>query len=179
MQWRDAGSIKGSLRDVLSGSEDIKVGFLEEVTLDPSLHKELVRYTKQSGGGGWSSKYRRDDIQSYRDERKKKQYVWQIIRSSILMEHKNMYTERLKRGDKGGKEAAGKGWLYTMLEFSLWPQRIIMYTKISFKYFWESESRGGKKRGGQRIRSKVGSALAAASLMWGSKWGTLRWWPEP
>lgn len=52
MQWRDAGSIKGSLRDVLSGSEDIKVGFLEEVTLDPSLHKELVRYTKQSGGGG-------------------------------------------------------------------------------------------------------------------------------
>lgn len=43
MQWRDAGSIKGSLRDVLSGSEDIKVGFLEEVTLDQSLHKELVR----------------------------------------------------------------------------------------------------------------------------------------
>lgn len=30
---------------------------------------------------------------------------------------------------KGGKKAAGKRSLYIMLEFSLWLQRTIMYTK--------------------------------------------------
>lgn len=35
---------------------------------------------------------------------------------------------------KGRKEAAGKRPLCTMLEFSLWLQRIILYTEI---YFWD------------------------------------------
>lgn len=127
MQERNAGSIKGPLTDTLRRSEDIKVGFLEEATVDLSVSNKLVLGRQWKGlkfqvQKRWYTKPQRWE--------RKKQYVWRIIGSLLLMDHKNMNTERLKRGDKGGMEAAGKGWLYTMFEFRLWPQRIIMYTKI-------------------------------------------------
>lgn len=97
MRWRNAESIKGSLRNVLSRSEDINVGFLEEATLDLSLNNELV-LGRQKGAEVPSTEEMICKATEMREIKNK--HVWRIIGYSSLMEHKNRNTERQKRGDR-------------------------------------------------------------------------------
>lgn len=64
-------------------------------------------------------------------------YEGRIIGPSLLVEHKNMRAEDLKEAiNEAVKESASKKSLYTLLEFSLWFQTVITYTKI---YFWDKD----------------------------------------
>lgn len=45
-----------------------------------------------------------------------------------------MWEQKKEEIGKGGKEAAGKRLLYIMLEFSLWLQRTIIYTRKSISW---------------------------------------------
>lgn len=60
---------------VLSGGEDIKEGFLDEAPLDLSL---TIRLALDRRKRNWSSKCRRDYMQSHRDEGING-CVWRII----------------------------------------------------------------------------------------------------